>query len=499
MDDLPRRWGAYVLVRVLGGGGMGDVFLALQGAVGSGRPCVIKRVIADTQADPVHLNRFGREAEISRDLSHEAIARTLATGTVDGEPFIAQEFIEGRNLAQLLSAARGVGEAVSPLLAAHIAHEVARALAYAHETFGGLVHRDVAPENIMVTFSGRVQLIDFGIARRGADPSLTKPGIVVGRYSYTAPEVLAGRPADGRADIYSLGVVLWQLLTGRPPSYEEAQAAPPPSTLNVAVPGDLDAIVLRAIASEPDRRFSSADDFRGALAALISVSFDGEERLAALIGGCYDVERERQLLREEVRKARAFLDHSVSAPERLEDSQETAVAISSRRLARAVLFVVFGVGCAIFVGLLALPRRVDRPAAPEAMARVPIVAAPPPVPAEATGIPAPTGPAAAARPPRASSSSLSVHHRKPRLPAGALLDRARDSLQAGDLAAAERDARDVIQIGTATEKARAHVIVGQIRVLRGQTDAAASEFADAVELDPANDAAAAGLARARGR
>ena len=130
---------------------------------------------------------------------------------------------------------------------------------------------------------------------------------------------------------------------------------------------------------------------------------------------------------------------------------------------------------------------------------MPIVAAPAPVPAEAARIPAPIEPAAAARPSRASSSSLSVHHRKPRLPAGALLDRARDSLQTGDLAAAERDAHDVIQIGTATEKARAHVIVGQIRVLRGQTDAAASEFADAVELDPANDAAAAGLARARGR
>jgi hypothetical protein len=191
------------------------------------------------------------------------------------------------------------------------------------------------------------------------------------------------------------------------------------------------------------------------------------------------------------------LDHSITTPKRIDEGDETTIAMSPRRSPRPVLFVAFGVACAIVAALIILPRQVTRPPAQKTAAHVPIATAPVPVVAEASRISPPIE--ASERPSRGSSSSLSRHHRKPSLPAGALLDRARDSLQTGDLAAAERDAHDAIHIGNARARARAHVIVGQIQVLRGKTDAAASEFADAIELDPANEAAAAGLARARWR
>src|SRR5436190_13118256 len=158
----PRRWGAYVLIRPLGGGGMGDVFLALHGRRGREKLCVIKRLTPDTVESEERLRRFQREAQIARTLSHGAIAQTLAVDDVDGEPFIAQEFIEGRTITQLVASARSVDDGSIPQeLSVHIVREIARALAYAHGT--GVVHRDVAPDNVMVAFTGEVRLIDCGI------------------------------------------------------------------------------------------------------------------------------------------------------------------------------------------------------------------------------------------------------------------------------------------------------------------------------------------------
>jgi Protein kinase domain len=310
MEAFPRRWGAYVLIRPLGGGGMGDVFLALQSKPGREKLCVVKRLIPNKLSDPDRVGRFRREAEIVRSLAHGAIAQTLAVDELDGEPYIVQEFIEGRNISQLVAASRSVDRgAIPPNLAIHIVREVSRALAYAHGA--GVVHRDVAPDNVMVTFSGEVRLIDFGIAHAARDPSLTEPGVVVGRWNYTAPEVLAGARADRRADVYAAGMLLWELLTGRPPSFADLEASPAPSRLKPGLSADIDAVVSKATAADPTRRFASADDLQRALGPLLPRSFVGEQALREFVGRCYDVEVQRRRLADEVAEARALL---VEAP-----------------------------------------------------------------------------------------------------------------------------------------------------------------------------------------
>ncbi len=173
MDAFPQRWGAYVLIRPLGSGGMGSVFLALTGRAGNDKLCVVKRLNADTLSDGERLRRFRREADIARTLSHGAIAQTLAVDDHEGEPFIAQEFVAGRTLTQLGATALGMGERIPQTVAAYVAREVARALAYAHRL--GIVHRDIAPDNVMVSFDGEVRLIDFGIARGGSGPGIDRP------------------------------------------------------------------------------------------------------------------------------------------------------------------------------------------------------------------------------------------------------------------------------------------------------------------------------------
>jgi eukaryotic-like serine/threonine-protein kinase len=499
MEEFPRRWGTYVLIRPLGGGGMGDVFLALQGRPGRERLCVVKRLIPGRRPDQESLERFRREAEIVRTLAHGAIAQTLAIDELDGEPCIVQEFIEGRNLAQLTSAARSIGEAIPHLLAIHIVREVARALAYAHRTAGGIVHRDVAPDNIMVTFSGETRLIDFGLARGGSDPALTRPGVIIGRYSYTAPEMLAGATADRRADIYSLGVVLWQLLTGRDPTFVGLEAPPPPSALKQTLPNGLDEIVMQALAAEPDNRYATAEELQRALGAFLPQTFLGEQALADFIGRCYDVEVQRRRLRDEIDQARPLLADTttIRPPAERAFSRRPIVWASGAATGLAVFLLV-----AVAVRGLAKPSPAEGPLAVASSSAPPgSVQSSPARHNEAPVLPprdVPTARSAESLPRRSAGRASAPSRRDlPATSAVLLLDRARDSLLTGDLMAAERDARDAFHGGTAVQRARAHVLVGQVLVLRGQPSAAADEFTEAIRLDPANEAAAAALARLR--
>lgn len=311
--DFPRRLGPYVLVRPLGGGGMGNVFLALQGRSGLEKLCVVKRLLPESAHNAERVARFRREAEIARRLSHGAISQTLAVDEVAGEPFIIQEFLEGRTVTQVLSAAQGAGEHLPVHLAVHIVREVARALAYAHRLEGGgVIHRDVSPHNIMLTFSGEVRLIDFGIARAPTDPSLTQEGLVIGKRSYTAPELLRGEVADRRADTYSLGVVLWELLAGRPFGLTAAAGAPAPSIIAEfeGIPPELDAVALKALAERPEGRFQTGEEFQRALGPFLPTAFVGEMAVSEFIGRCYDVETERHHLAEALQEGKALLESS---------------------------------------------------------------------------------------------------------------------------------------------------------------------------------------------
>jgi len=502
MDEYPQLWGDYVLVRPLGSGGMGLVFLALTRSAGMEKLCVVKRLHRETLSDPRLLQRFRREADISMTIAHQGIARTIHAGDHDGEPFIAQEYVEGRTLTQLDAATLSSREKVSPAIAAYIAQQVARALAYAHQS--RIVHRDIAPNNVMVDFDGAVRLIDFGIARRASDPSLTATGDFVGRMAYAAPEIRAGGTADARSDIYALGVLLWELLVGRVPAFDELQTTPTPSAVAPGreIPVVLDQVVVRALSEEPSARFSSAGDLETALGSSLPSSFDGKQALRGLIGRCYDLPRERQLLQEELAEARLLLPHE--APD---DSTELISPQPAGRIwltLGALLFTVVVIAAALI-----LRNRKDKPAPtwvsnPADVQHVPLPASPP---SSAPALPSPPVVAPSAPPPPLKVSSrppLPTAARAtpaPKRPAaasvsqaGVLLDRARDSLFVGEYTLAERDAEEVLQAGTVHQKSAAHLILGRVLVFRGNRKQAADEFGQAIQLEPENSAASDELA-----
>ena len=506
MEGFPRRWGAYVLIRPLGAGGMGDVFLALQGRAGHERLCVVKRLIPDTLASPERLSRFRREAEIARALAHGAIAQTIEVGELAGEPYIVQEFIEGRNIAQLVSTARGVDEGHIPIeISIHIVRELARALAHAHAA--GIVHRDIAPENLMVSFSGQVKLVDFGIARAAADPSLTTPGMIVGRLSYTAPEVLAGGRADPRADVYAAGVLLWELLTGQPAMFGTLDQPPSPSKFRPELPATLDAIVLRTLASDPLQRMPTAEELQRALGPFLGLAFVGDQILQQFIARCYNIDFLRRGLEEDLAAAKAFLPETSSATADFPPSATAPPRAARARLALAgaALLAIAGAGVVIHLRRKSppVPQQVLAPPHSAIAARNP---APPPPSLPPTvvvpAIPVPPSPADAATAPAAPKRGRTTAGRRAMASgtaAGVLLDRALDSLQEGDTAGAEAAAREVLPMATAPQRARAHVILAKVLVLRGQYGVAAQHYSEALQLDPGNDAAASGLAHLRRR
>lgn len=304
-----RRFGAYILLQRSGAGGMGSVDVAISArARGMQRLCVVKRIRADLKTDDQE-TRFRREAEIAIGLSHGAIAQTLDVEEIDGELCILQEYIHGTTLSYLET--RAASQAPLPVaLTLHVISEVTRALAYAHNLPGpGIVHRDVTPDNIMLSFTGEVKLIDFGIAKVVGDESLTQARVVVGRPLFTAPETLAGREADHRADIYSVGVVLWMSLTGRQfPDIFEKGVAPAPSSLNLAVGQDVDNVCFRALAINPEERYQSAEDLLDAMATLPRGPLMHDRKISAFLAKHFDVDEERRQLARDIELAGEMLN-----------------------------------------------------------------------------------------------------------------------------------------------------------------------------------------------
>jgi serine/threonine-protein kinase len=280
----------YLLVEKLGSGGMAEVFLATaQGLEGFERPCVLKRIRQDLASVPLYVNQFIDEARLSARLIHPHIVRTYDFGSLDGSYFLALEPVWGRDLRWMLCHLPQPNVIPAPVIAAEIARQCCLALEYAHalEADDGspldVVHRDVSPANIMVTLDGTVKLLDFGVAH-AVDPSRrthTEAGVIKGKMAYLAPEQIRGRKIDRRCDLFSLGVVLHELLTWRPLFRGEgdlqtikqvlAMKIAPPSVHNRAVPPLLDGIVLRALERDPARRYQSAAEMADELESLVTL------------------------------------------------------------------------------------------------------------------------------------------------------------------------------------------------------------------------------------
>ncbi|MFD7694452.1 protein kinase [Streptomyces sp. NPDC059374] len=290
MSDAPEMWGngglvgdgRYRLTRRLGRGGMAEVFAAED--VRLGRTVAVKLLRSDLAEDPVSKARFTREAQSVAGLNHHAIVAVYDSGedVVGGHsvPYIVMEIVEGRTIRDLLINA----EAPGPEQALIIVSGVLEALAYSHQH--GIVHRDIKPANVIITNNGAVKVMDFGIARalHGAQSTMTQTGMVMGTPQYLSPEQALGKAVDHRSDLYATGCLLYELLALRPPFtgetplsvvYQHVQDIPtPPSEASDAAPPELDGLVMRSLAKEPDDRFQTAEEMRGLVQYALQMLYD---------------------------------------------------------------------------------------------------------------------------------------------------------------------------------------------------------------------------------
>ena len=259
----------YEIQAPLGTGGMATVYRGRDRLLD--RAVAIKMLAPKYAGDEKFVTRFQREARAAAGLNHPTIVSVYDTGDTDGEHYIVMELVEGETLADLLRRS-------GPLSAdqtARIASGIAEALQAAHDQ--GLIHRDVKPGNVMLTSAGAVKVMDFGIARAATDDTLTQTGLIMGTASYLSPEQSRGDPVDHRSDVYSLGCVAYEMLTGSPPfsgdaplsvAYKHVHDQPArPSSIRPSIPAETETVVLRALAKDPDARFPSAEAFRQAITA----------------------------------------------------------------------------------------------------------------------------------------------------------------------------------------------------------------------------------------
>jgi serine/threonine-protein kinase len=288
---IGRRLGRYELRAELGRGGMARVYRAVDTLLQ--RQVAIKVLAAQLSLDPEFVRRFDREATTAANLRHPAIVTVYDVGEQDGLYYIAMEYVSGRSLQGVLEerTTLGLGYAVTLL------DPVARALDYAHTQ--GAVHRDIKPHNILIDRDGRVLLTDFGIAQTPDSDGerLTRTGIFMGTPEYISPEQAEAQRVDGRSDLYSLGVVAYEIITGRVPFsgatpqliVAHSQLPPPPPTSVLAhLPGELDEVLAKALSKRPERRFASGQAFVEAMrgiAARYGTPVAGREQIAALADG----------------------------------------------------------------------------------------------------------------------------------------------------------------------------------------------------------------------
>ncbi|HEY2516748.1 MAG TPA: protein kinase [Polyangiaceae bacterium] len=291
---LPRAFGRLLLLKLIARGGMGDVYLAATtGIEGAERPCVVKTVRRDHIHDGSFLARFLDEARVQSQLNHPGVAQVLEASTDEnGEPYTVVEYVEGRSLSDVRARAIQLGARVGWPEAVSIAIEMANALGHVHERAGsdgtplGIVHRDLSPQNVMVGYVGEVKLIDFGTARGQNRKCHTVAGVVFAKPGYVAPEVARQQVGDARIDLYALGIMLWELCAGRrflvgdPQKHLEEAAAGdvkvPLLADLVSAPKELDEIIQKLVANQPDERYVNASQGAADMGRVLAMAPPGK-------------------------------------------------------------------------------------------------------------------------------------------------------------------------------------------------------------------------------
>ena len=274
----PDRFGQYEILERIAAGGMAEVYKAKRtGVEGFQKIVAIKKILPHIADDEGFVTMFADEAKLAAQLNHPNIIHIYDLGKIQaGGYFIAMEYVDGRDLRAIQQAGRELGVPLPVSLAVYVASKVASALDYAHRRRDAeghelnIVHRDVSPQNILISYEGEIKLCDFGIAKAASKASQTQSGALKGKMQYMSPEQAWGKAIDRRSDLFSLGVVLHELLTGERlfrgdtdiGVLEKVRNAdvPPPSRANPEVPHNLDAVVLKALAKDPEERYSNASD-----------------------------------------------------------------------------------------------------------------------------------------------------------------------------------------------------------------------------------------------
>jgi serine/threonine protein kinase len=425
-----------MMIAELGSGGMADVFLAMRRGMGGFVKLVVIKRLRKGAMEGDAITMFRDEARISARLNHPNVVQTHEVG-FDGEHYrLEMEYLDGQPLHRITHRAKKAGRSIEPGVAVALIRDVLAGLHYAHELADydgsplGIVHRDVSPQNIFVTYDGRVKLVDFGIAKMAGQIAVTQVGMVKGKVRYMAPEQATARPIDCRADVFAAGVVLWQLLVGS--GYwgdcpdltifhrlSIGDLPPGPRSANPAISAELDRVCARALAVEPNDRYATAGEFYDALEAHLPAGGGADRAMGTLASELFtDV---RQAIRAAIEKAaarpseseieasadrassreiRSLLDNSEAHSATLRADSERPVTTHTTRAPepKRALVTWLAAGLALAAAALAVPRlmmtqapsadvgaRATTSAAPAAPAAAPGALGAPAAPADTSG------------------------------------------------------------------------------------------------------------------
>lgn len=281
-------FGNYVFLKKLAAGGMAEIFLARPAShMANGRVQVVKRILPHVANNPMFVRMFQTEIQVIMGFNHPHVVQLHDFGEFNGQPYISMEYIEGKNLKEIIQKFTKRNQMVPIPTALSLISQAAAGLNYAHTFVNKVtgeevhaIHRDISPHNLLVSYEGNLKVIDFGIAKAASGvQEATRVGTLKGKLAYMAPEQVSGQPLDGRCDVFALGIVAWELLTLRRPFSQNAESEltilsriekfdeflVPPSNFNSEVPAEVDEILLKALRKNPEERFQTARDFQVAL------------------------------------------------------------------------------------------------------------------------------------------------------------------------------------------------------------------------------------------